>query len=434
MRNQSGRLFYLKNCIENLSREMEFLHFSKDDIENSKAEKNRLCVIKNTLLFLKKNNQLKTADELQEAQNLTVGDSLLYKNKRRAVRIPALVIVMLVLCAFMVFSAAGSWIEINGEPLYIWDIAENYTNASAVGGILPGLLMLGECLKCGIIVLYIVLFIRLCFRKKTELPYAYMLIVVVTFALFWISMLFITNEISEIPGGRWLATVSLTKEAWISLILSCGISIIYYKRYEISGVFSGSYKNWEIITKDYPVTNYYPWKDLRFLSAILTQDGNITMEVSYLFLGETRNIHDGEKITAETDIVIKAGGTVYIASRCILELNCGKDVGIKKKLVIEGDNFDIHEVEDVKIIIKYIYMENNGDAALPEPRVYAESGLNSLELLRYRNKMGFILAVRETGKVENGWVCRCGLYHKDAERQCEKCLDGDINAGAEEIL
>lgn len=434
MRNQSGRLFYLKNCIENLSREMEFLHFSKDDIENSKAEKNRLCVIKNTLLFLKKNNQLKTADELQEAQNLTVGDSLLYKNKRRAVRIPALVIVMLVLCAFMVFSAAGSWIEINGEPLYIWDIAENYTNASAVGGILPGLLMLGECLKCGIIVLYIVLFIRLCFRKKTELPYAYMLIVVVTFALFWISMLFITNEISEIPGGRWLATVSLTKEAWISLILSCGISIIYYKRYEISGVFSGSYKNWEIITKDYPVTNYYPWKDLRFLSAILTQDGNITMEVSYLFLGETRNIHDGEKITAETDIVIKAGGTVYIASRCILELNCGKDVGITKKLVIEGDNFDIHEVEDVKIIIKYIYMENNGDAALPEPRVYAESGLNSLELLRYRNKMGFILAVRETGKVENGWVCRCGLYHKDAERQCEKCLDGDINAGAEEIL
>ena len=413
---------------------MEFLHFSKDDIENSKAEKNRLCVIKNTLLFLKKNNQLKTADELQEAQNLTVGDSLLYKNKRRAVRIPALVIVMLVLCAFMVFSAAGSWIEINGEPLYIWDIAENYTNASAVGGILPGLLMLGECLKCGIIVLYIVLFIRLCFRKKTELPYAYMLIVVVTFALFWISMLFITNEISEIPGGRWLATVSLTKEAWISLILSCGISIIYYKRYEISGVFSGSYKNWEIITKDYPVTNYYPWKDLRFLSAILTQDGNITMEVSYLFLGETRNIHDGEKITAETDIVIKAGGTVYIASRCILELNCGKDVGITKKLVIEGDNFDIHEVEDVKIIIKYIYMENNGDAALPEPRVYAESGLNSLELLRYRNKMGFILAVRETGKVENGWVCRCGLYHKDAERQCEKCLDGDINAGAEEIL
>lgn len=434
MRNQSGRLFYLKNCIENLSREMEFLHFSKDDIENSKAEKNRLCVIKNTLLFLKKNNQLKTADELQEAQNLTVGDSLLYKNKRRAVRIPALVIVMLVLCAFMVFSAAGSWIEINGEPLYIWDIAENYTNASAVGGILPGLLMLGECLKCGIIVLYIVLFIRLCFRKKTELPYAYMLIVVVTFALFWISMLFITNEISEIPGGRWLATVSLTKEAWISLILSCGISIIYYKRYEISGVFSGSYKNWEIITKDYPVTNYYPWKDLRFLSAILTQDGNITMEVSYLFLGETRNIHDGKKITAETDIVIKAGGTVYIASRCILELNCGKDVGITKKLVIEGDNFDIHEVEDVKIIIKYIYMENNGDAALPEPRVYAESGLNSLELLRYRNKMGFILAVRETGKVENGWVCRCGLYHKDAERQCEKCLDGDINAGAEEIL
>lgn len=423
MRNQSGRLFYLKNCIENLSREMEFLHFSKDDIENSKAEKNRLCVIKNTLLFLKKNNQLKTADELQEAQNLTVGDSLLYKNKRRAVRIPALVIVMLVLCAFMVFSAAGSWIEINGEPLYIWDIAENYTNASAVGGILPGLLMLGECLKCGIIVLYIVLFIRLCFRKKTELPYAYMLIVVVTFALFWISMLFITNEISEIPGGRWLATVSLTKEAWISLILSCGISIIYYKRYEISGVFSGSYKNWEIITKDYPVTNYYPWKDLRFLSAILTQDGNITMEVSYLFLGETRNIHDGKKITAETDIVIKAGGTVYIASRCILELNCGKDVGITKKLVIEGDNFDIHEVEDVKIIIKYIYMENNGDAALPEPRVYAESGLNSLELLRYRNKMGFILAVRETGKVENGWVCRCGLYHKDAERQCEKCCD-----------
>lgn len=434
MRNQSGRLFYLKNCIENLSREMEFLHFSKADIENSKAEKNRLCVIKNTLLFLKKNNQLKTADELQEAQNLTVGDSLLYKNKRRAVRIPALVIVMLVLCAFMVFSAAGSWIEINGEPLYIWDIAENYTNASAVGGILPGLLMLGECLKCGIIVLYIVLFIRLCFRKKTELPYAYMLIVVVTFALFWISVLFITNEISEIPGGRWLATVSLTKEAWISLILSCGISIIYYKRYEISGVFSGSYKNWEIITKDYPVTNYYPWKDLRFLSAILTQDGNITMEVSYLFLGETRNIHDGEKITAETDIVIKAGGTVYIASRCILELNCGKDVGITKKLVIEGNNFDIHEVEDVKIIIKYIYMENNGDAALPEPRVYAESGLNSLELLRYRNKMGFILAVRETGKVENGWVCRCGLYHKDAERQCEKCLDGDINAGEEEIL
>ena len=423
MRNQSGRLFYLKNCIENLSREMEFLHFSKDDIENSKAEKNRLCVIKNTLLFLKKNNQLKTADELQEAQNLTVGDSLLYKNKRRAVRIPALVIVMLVLCAFMVFSAAGSWIEINGEPLYIWDIAENYTNASAVGGILPGLLMLGECLKCGIIVLYIVLFIRLCFRKKTELPYAYMLIVVVTFALFWISVLLITNEISEIPGGRWLATVSLTKEAWISLILSCGISIIYYKRYEISGVFSGSYKIWEIITKDYPVTNYYPWKDLRFLSAILTQDGNITMEVSYLFLGKTRNIHDGEKITAETDIVIKAGGTVYIASRCILGLNCGKDVGITKKLVIEGDNFDIHEVEDVKIIIKYIYMENNGDAALPEPRVYAESGLNSLELLRYRNKMGFILAVRETGKVENGWVCRCGLYHKDAERQCEKCCD-----------
>lgn len=83
----------------------------------------------------------------------------------------------------------------------------------------------------------------------------------------------------------------------------CGISIIYYKRYEISGVFSGSYKNWEIITKDYPVTNYYPWKDLMFLSAILTQDGNITMEVSYLFLGETRNIYDGEKITAETDIV-----------------------------------------------------------------------------------------------------------------------------------
>lgn len=428
MRNQSGRLFYLKNCIENLSREMEFLHFSKADIEKSKAKKNRLCVIKNTLLFLKKNNQLKTADELQEAQNLTVDDSLLYKKKRRPVRIPALVIVMLVLCAFMVFSAAGSWIEINGETYHIWDIAEIYKNmddfnSSETGGILQGFLMLGECLKCGIIILYIVLFIRLLFRKRTELPYAYTLIVIVTFALFWISVLFITKEISEIPGGRWLATVGLTKEAWISLILSCGIGIIYYKRYEISGIFSGSYKNWEIITEDYPVTNYYPWKNLRFLSAILTRDGNIIMAVSYMFLGETRNIHDGEKITAETDIVIKAGGTVYIASRCILELSCGKDVGITKNLVIEGDNFDINEVEDVKIIINHIYAENNGETALPELRVYAESGLDSLELLRYRKKMGFILAVRKTGKVENGWVCRCGLYHKDAEKQCEKCCD-----------
>ena len=326
MRDQSGRLFYLKKCIENLSREMEFLHFSETDIEKSKAEKRHLCVIKNTLLFLKKNNQLKTADELQEAQNLTVRDSLSYKKERRPVRIPALVIVMLALCVFMVFSAAGSWIGINGETFHIWDIAENYKsmdyfNVSATREILQGLLMVGECLKCGIIVLYIVLFIRLCFRKRTELPYAYMLIVIITFVLFWISVLLITNEMSEIPGDHWLATDVLTKEAWISLILSCGISIIYYKRYEISRVFSGSYKNWEIITKDYPITNYYPWKNLRLLSAILTQDGNITMAVSYLFLGETRNIHDGEKITAETDIVIKAGGTVYIAPRCDLELS-----------------------------------------------------------------------------------------------------------------
>lgn len=109
-------------------------------------------------------------------------------------------------------------------------------------------------------------------------------------------------------------------------------------------------------------------------------------------------------------------------------------MGITKKLVIVGDSFDIHEVEDMEIIINYIYKGNNGDAALPEPRVYAESGLDSLELLRYRNKMGFIFAVRENGKGENGWVCRCGLYHKDSEKQCEKCLDGDINAGAEEIL
>lgn len=427
----------LKENIEKLLLEKRVLRFSNADIEKREIEKRDLYVIRNTLQFLKEENRLKNTYELPIAEKLTAAKLYSSKTDRRSVKIPIVVIVMLVLCALTVFSAAGSWIDVNGNTFNIWNVIESYEhmdfiiNVSTTEGILEVLLMLGVCLQWGSVILYIALFIRLCFRKNTELPYAYMLIIMITFVVFGVSALLITNGLPAETGGSQFANSGLTLNAWASLALACGVSIIYYKRYEISKIFPDSYRKWKIITKECPVTNYYPWKDIRFLSAILTQDKNVNIAVSYASFGENSNMGEEiiantnilreEEIIANTDIIIKAGGILYMVSGCDLEINYGECVGMTNKLVIERMKFNINEVEDVKIIINSIGYA--GEAVVLEPRVYAESGMDSYELLQYRNKTSFVTAICENRKVKNGWVCRCGLYHKDSEKQCEKCFD-----------
>ena len=81
----------------------------------------------------------------------------------------------------------------------------------------------------------------------------------------------------------------------------------------------------------------------------------------------------------------------------------------------------IDDITDVKIIINS--METSENTAVLEPRAYAESGLNSKELEQYRNKIGYIGAVCRARDVVGGWICSCGLFHENDEKQCECCHD-----------
>ena len=137
--------------------------------------------------------------------------------------------------------------------------------------------------------------------------------------------------------------------------------------------------------------------------------------------GRNTGIEEDNDIVANLSVLIKTEENDYMISRC--EFNIDQMDGVREtnELFVEGTPFHVDDIIDVKIILHSL-----GDpesACLLEPLVYAESGMDSFELGQYRSRVGADAAVCRAGEAGRGWLCSCGLYHQDSEKQCGHCFE-----------
>lgn len=108
----------LRQKIKELSQE-----FSEEDLRKFQQEKRRLTAVRNTLIFLKEENLLTSADAFPEARKLTATENIPEGRTGGSIpRIPITTIIMIALSAAMIFLLLGSWIEINGVEVNLLDL------------------------------------------------------------------------------------------------------------------------------------------------------------------------------------------------------------------------------------------------------------------------------------------------------------------------
>lgn len=440
------KILSLREKIEELSQLKLIQKFSKEHIEEAEKEKRWLNTIKNTLNFLRAEHLLVNAGFHENAQRISVMKNGVdgRRTDESRTRLPMTIIGMMLLSVIMIFLLLGSWVEINGTQFNLLDLNQNIRKITDLGSSSSGtedtlevvsfFLIVGCLTLWACAVLYGGVVIRLWQRKETKLPFRGMISVIVLFGFLWISAEMITAYIGEETGGFAFVRINMTQTAWAALIISCVLEVSYYKREEINKIFGETDSIKEKLSRIYPVTNYYPWKEIRFISLILEQKEDITFLVRYVVLGEEKHskIEKENNIVADVDIWIKTRGRDYVINNCKLDIDYAYSMNVTNELAIEGIPFGINSITDVKIIINSL-----GDlegAVLLEPRVYAESGMNSFGLRQYRDRIGNITAVSKARNVTAGWICSCGLYHENSEKQCNYCFDSCLITGSNSLV
>ena len=441
--NQScnEKVVCLKRQLENLSKLEWIQRFTKENIEEAEKEREQLRVLKNTLTFLKSRRLLAVVDkediwgenEARHAQRIPAQTERFLKNGKRikSTTTSVTTAILIAMCAVMIFLMLYPWIEINGVLVSLYRLwrdhllqnpffsrAMTYAPEIMPFLIIAGLSFLGVCAA-----VYVFFIIRVCHRKETNAPYAAMLCVIVAFIFFIGVTQTIVFYTERAAGNVFFMRTGMTIQSWAALFLSCTLGIGYYKRRRLALLFDRKDIVWEEVTRIYPVTNYYPWRNIRFLSLVIKQSEDISFSIKYIMRKEGRNtgIEEDNDIVANLSVLIKTEENDYMISRC--EFNIDQMDGVREtnELFVEGTPFHVDDIIDVKIILHSL--GDSESACLLEPLVYAESGMDSFELGQYRSRVGADAAVCRAGEAGRGWLCSCGLYHQDSEKQCGHCFE-----------
>lgn len=422
----------LRGKIASLDEELKNNGAFDSDIKKVQKNKDYLELIKNTIIVFKNMGRMFKGKITDSAELIQVQkNSFFYEedNIETDGKLAPADIVLMIIYGVLIILTLTPWAELGGHEVSLTEILQgaDILNSLGVdtGGGVYFFVLLGCFALLGCAVAYAVLIYNTYRKKETNLPYMTMLAIIIIWLVFWLCSVSWNSSFDGIMGYTSLSA-ELKGSAWIALILSIFASFIYSRSEEVNERLFGVSETTEEQERTLPVTNYYPWEDICFFSLTLTQnEQHISFTVQYQISKVMRRFYSGDNIwdTAKTefaaDIFLKTPMREYVITNCILAVQYGINKGETDRIVLDGKPLEINEINDIKIILKERKDPNGKKKDLH--RVSVDSGMNSIELDSYRQQNNCKDAVCREQKLENGWLCRCGLVHRNDEKRCINC-------------
>lgn len=176
----------------------------------------------------------------------------------------------------------------------------------------------------------------------------------------------------------------------------------------------------------YPITNYYPWSNIRLTNLYILKNEINAMAIDITFYNEKPRWSmqwDEQKkvIYIIADIIIQTSRDIWCVNECVFWFSVERNKGRSEWIYIKEIPYSLQEIRNIKVLIKEI--EINYEEVKNNFNIYAESGMDCLSLKNYRDEIKRKNAVCRQEQFENGWLCVCGLFHELKEKECCRCGD-----------
>lgn len=415
----------LKQEITNLRNDLQKL----GSAEAYEAEKKRLLMVKATIKYLKKYERITAVRKSDNMKQLTGGSEKSgNQEKKDNTKLSTPIIICMALCVITGVLIMGSLIEVNGYDISFLRLLDGVGNLTVLSGSSTGtgvMSLLGFlCFlqwACAAVYFYAVFKF---YRRKDSAPiYLAAALVISIFLILWIISNSFNSSMVDDGWGYSLIRAELTGQAWISLLTACGAAIAYYNSRTVDYRLGINPEERDGIIKEIPVSNYYPWENIRFINLVLEKTDHTSLHLVYRLadgIRERGQRNGWEKdITVKTDIIFRAHGEKYILSDNMFYLDWKNVSGNSQKMTLDELPFSINEIDKIEVIIKTTEAPNGVKRELS--KVYAVSGMNSAELARYRSESGVPEAVCRKEKTAEEWLCTCGLVNDRPNALCANC-------------
>lgn len=433
--NYSTRIKILNSNIKELEESLKNNGALNPEIQKAESRKRYLETVKNTIQFFLKMGHLFRGKITDAAEPVQMRKEKFFYEERNEEqkRITPVEVGLMIIYGILVILMFIPWVELGGHEVDIGNIFRGAEFLDEMGAGSASGVYFFTMVACfallGCAVMYGIQIYNTFRRVYTNLPYMSMLTVIIIWLVFGLCTASWNSSFEGMMGYTFLSA-ELKGGAWFSLLLAVAAAVIYNKSDEINERLFGVEEGQEEITVSLPVTNYYPWEDICFTSVSLNKKDAVSFTVQYRkskFIKYRKNTV-GVSIPSEaefiTDIFFKTPGKEYVITNCPLSVKYNVSVGETEQIVLERTPFAINEVNDIKIVLKERRTVNGEKTTLHS--ISLDSGMNSVELDSYRKQNRWKDAFCREQKVENGWICRCGLVHGGYEESCVNCGSGRI--------
>lgn len=434
--NKSNMIKELKGKIDILRKEINNTEDLKDkrDINKLEEQKLQLSTVKNTILYLREKGELIKSELSPYVERLSVRKSSINRNateKANSLNKNPAVIILMILCGIMAVLLLNAWTDINGYEINLFELIRAAENLSYIAGAseeTQGIIgFVGFiCIIQATLALYYLGIIYVLYKNRESHMISFATFgVIIIFLVLWILTLSVNSSVDDIYSGLSnYINAGLTGKAWLAFILSCACSAIYFKQEQInSRLFGISTQLQTNFTRKVPVTNYYPWEQIRFTDLVLEKGKDIYVCLRYIIPSDWKLRGYSErwntKISVTADIVVRAFRKEFVIPDAIFELEWEHVNDSTEKLTIVGETLNVNDIDEARIIMKSIEMPDGQRKSVY--KVYVVSDMNSNELERYREQIHYEAAVCREEKLECGWRCPCGLIHTETEKRCLVC-------------
>lgn len=351
-------------------------------------------------------------------------------------------IVLIFLSVIICFCALGSWFEINGYRVNFFKVIQNSENALGYGGELLSDYVLTDAenlinglkliviMVVGIAVLYVGMIYQFIKSKASKLVFLGTGYIGAIIIAFFILTQMINHNIEDSLGWSGIQ-LSLTSIAWITLILSVLISVIYYHRWEfdLDGLHKYERKSWEQKSEEtqkkvrsFSITNYYPWINIKLLTLVIEKSEDSAMWMQYVYRDnltwDDSGLFFNANVDMTVDIIIDVRNEKYVIREEKISISKLVRQGSTEKIYLSSLPFSVEEVRNVQVFVREI---KSGDKAAKKIHdVYVDSGMMAKELETYRKKTQ-CNALCEERDEKDGWICTCGLLNDYGDDQCFNC-------------
>lgn len=427
----SVKIKNIKGSINSLEGSLKNNGALDPDIQKVRKKNRYLENVKNTVDFFSKTGRLYRGRISAVAEQVQIKKEKFFydeaeENKERLSLVEIGLMIIYAILAILMFCSwakAGGY-DINFKSIFRGAEFLNRFGSGSGGGAYS--IMIFSCIGLvGCAVIYIIQIYNTYQRTESNLPYVGMLTVIVIWVMMWLSTSSWNSSFDEAMGYTPLRS-ELKGTAWFALILAITAAVIYNKSDEINRSLFGVKENViEEITRELPVTNYYPWENIHFSSVALRQKEDVSFTVQYQlskYISRRDKADSGRvALSAEftADVFLKTPEKEYVITNCPLSVKYNKSSGETERIRLDRAPFGINEINDIKIVLKERRAENGGRTALRS--ISLDSGMNSVELDSYRKQNRWKEAVCREQKLEKGWICRCGLMHGKYEESCVNC-------------